>query len=240
MIRIAALILIAAFGLLPAFGQQHEAAPPADPNTAGDPNVISEELLAHESKQAEGQEEDAHAQFKQSPAVRFLGRILGIGPKAAYWMALVLNFLIVVGAIWLLARKALPATFRARTQAIRQQIEEARVASQEANRRLSDIEGRLARLDSEIHAMRTEAEREAASEEQRMHASAEADRRKILVNAEQEIAAAAKLARRELKAFAAELAVNLAERRLHIDPQTDQALVNEFVRQLGENQKERA
>ena len=43
------------------------------------------------------------------------------------------------------------------------------------------------------------------------------------------------MARRELKAYAATLAVNLAEKKIHVDPQTDEALVNSFVRELGGN-----
>jgi F0F1-type ATP synthase membrane subunit b/b' len=55
--------------------------------------------------------------------------------------------------------------------------------------------------------------------------------------AELEIAAAAKAARRDLKAFSAELAVSLAEKKIQIDPETDQRLVSTFVSDLGKDGK---
>ena len=65
--------------------------------------------------------------------------------------------------------------------------------------------------------------------------AAEEDARKIVESAEQEIAAAAKSARRELKAFAADLAVSLAKRQIHVDTSTDQALLRSFAQQLSAN-----
>ncbi|HYL15109.1 MAG TPA: ATPase, partial [Terriglobales bacterium] len=59
------------------------------------------------------------------------------------------------------------------------------------------------------------------------------DARKIIQSAEQEIAAAAKSARRELKAYAADLAVSMAQRQIRVDSDTDQALVRTFADQLG-------
>ena len=48
-----------------------------------------------------------------------------------------------------------------------------------------------------------------------------------------DIAAAAKLARRELTTYAANLAVSLAARQIEVDPATDQALVQGFARELS-------
>jgi F-type H+-transporting ATPase subunit b len=82
--------------------------------------------------------------------------------------------------------------------------------------------------------MRETAEREAAAEEQRIRAAAEEDKRKIVESAEQEIEAAAKLARRELTSFVADLAVSLAETRISVDASTDQALVRNFADRLND------
>jgi len=46
---------------------------------------------------------------------------------------------------------------------------------------------------------------------------------------------AAKAARRELKAYAADLAVSLATKQIHVDPATDQALLRNFAQQLSAN-----
>jgi F-type H+-transporting ATPase subunit b len=86
--------------------------------------------------------------------------------------------------------------------------------------------------------MRHEAEREAASEDEKLRRQAAEDVRRVMAASEQEIAAAASLARRELKAYAAELAVVLAEKRIQIDQDTDAALVRGFAEQLGNGRRE--
>jgi F-type H+-transporting ATPase subunit b len=112
-------------------------------------------------------------------------------------------------------------------------MEEARKASEEANERLSAIEKRLARLDDEVQTMRATAEKEAVAEEERIKAATAEEARKIAEAAGQEIAAAAKTARRELTAYAADLAVTLAKKQIHVDTATDQSLVRRFADQLS-------
>jgi F-type H+-transporting ATPase subunit b len=189
------------------------------------------EELAQESREAAG--EDQTAQFKQSPSVRLLARLTGLKPQHAYWLSLVLNFAVVAGVIVWASRKYLPGLFRSRTAQIQKAMDEARRASEEANQRLEAIAARLSRLDAEIKELRQAAEKEAAAEEARIQAAAEEDGRKIVLSAEQEIAAAAKAARRELTAYAASLAVSLAARQIRVDQATDQALLRGFVAELS-------
>ena len=111
-------------------------------------------------------------------------------------------------------------------------MQEAQRASEEARRKLADIESRLMRLDAEIGAIRDEAEKEGSAEEERIKRAAEEDARKIVASAQQEIAAAAKAARRQLTAYAADLAVGLAQKQIHVDAATDQALVRGFAGQM--------
>ena len=192
-----------------------------------------EKELEEASREAAG--EDATAEFKQSATVRWLARVTGLTPFAAYWVFVVLNFVIVALLLVLVMRSKLPAAFRARTENIREGIAEARRASEEAQRRLGEIESRLAKLDSEIAVMAANAEAEAQKEEARILAAAQEDKRKIVEAAEQEIGAAARLARSELRAYVSELAVALAEKRIHVNTSTDQELVRTFVDQLGKN-----
>ena len=178
-------------------------------------------------------EEDPTAQFKHSASVRLLSRITRLSTDDAYWLAVVLNFAIVVGAIWWFSKKNLPAMFRNRTASIQKSLEEARKASEDANKRLSEIESRLSRLDQEISGMRAMSEKEAAAEEERIKAGTAEESRRIVESAQQEIAAATKAARRELTAYAADLAVTLASRQMKLDATTDQALVRRFAQQLS-------
>jgi F-type H+-transporting ATPase subunit b len=197
---------------------------------------LSQELVK-ETREAAG--EDDAAKFKHSPAVRLIAKLTGLNLEHAYWVCVLLNFVIIAAAIFWLSKKNLPGLFRNRTASIQKAMEEARQASEDANRRLAEIEARLSKLDTEIGGMRATAEKEAAAEEQRIKTTAAEDARKIVESAEQEITAAAKSARRELKAFAAELAVSLATKQIQVDPATDQALLRNFAQQLSANGSEK-
>jgi len=193
--------------------------------------------LAHESREAAGEEKDEMEEFKHSPSVQLIHRITGLSVQASYWLSVVINFAVIAVVLIWAGRKYLPGMFRDRTAAIQKAMQEAQKASEEARRKLADIEARLQRLDVEIGMMRDAADREGESEEARIKAAAEEDARKIVVAAEQEISAAAKTARRQLTAYAADLAVGLAQKQIHVDPATDQRLVRNFAGQLGAAQE---
>jgi F-type H+-transporting ATPase subunit b len=189
--------------------------------------------LAHETREAAGEEQDETAEFKQSGSVQLVARLTGMSLQHAYWFCVLLNFVVIAAAIFWAGRKYLPGMFRDRTAAIQKAMQEAQKASEEARRRLADIESRLMKLDVEIGMMRDAAEKEAAGEEARIQAAAKLDAEKIIASAEQEIAAAIKAARRDLTAYAADLAVALAQKQIRVDAATDQALVKNFAGQLS-------
>lgn len=200
---------------------------------AGKQLTVAQEDRVREKES--GQETDPSEALRNSPAVRGLARMTGMSSNQAYWVSVAFNFLIVVAVLVFLLRKSLPAAFKARNESIQRRVEEARKSSEEARRRLSDVEGRLSRLDAEIAGMRSESEESARAEEERILTESEAERRRIVSSAEQEIAAAAGNARRELKAYAAALAVDLAEQKIKIGKDADQTLVREFTAQLGKD-----
>jgi F-type H+-transporting ATPase subunit b len=115
------------------------------PANAAAQNAPANAAPAHESSG-----EDETAQFKHSASVQLISKITGLSLDGAYWLAVTLNFAIVAGLIAWFAKKNLPAMFRARTAYIQKSLEEARKASEDANRRLAEIESRLGRLDDEI------------------------------------------------------------------------------------------
>jgi F-type H+-transporting ATPase subunit b len=197
--------------------------------SAGSPS----QELAKQSREAAGEEKGENEEFKKSASIQFLARVTGMSLEHAYWLAVLLNFAVIAGAVIWISRSKLPGVFRSRTQSIQKAMEEARRASQDANRRLADIEARLSKLDVEVRSMRDMAEQESVAEEARIREASEEDTRKIVESAEQEIDAAAKLARRELKAYAAELAVSVARQQIRVDTSTDHALVQNFSEQLG-------
>ncbi len=192
--------------------------------------------LAHETREAAGEEADETAVFKQSPSVQLIAKWTGMNLQHAYWLSVLSNFVVIAVVILWAARKYLPGAFSARTAAIQKAMQEAQKASEEARRRLAEIESRLMKLDVEIGMMRDAAEKDAAAEEARIQAAAQEDARKLVEAAQQEIAAAAKAARRELTAYAADLAVGLARKQIHVDAATDQALVRNFAGELGSSE----
>ena len=221
---LAALVCVAA----PVFAQNS--------SSAGTASVSEENSPPNAKTPAENtanNSEDETAQFKHSPSVRFLAKITGLSVDGAYWLAVLLNFAIVVVVIAWASKKNLPAVFRNRTASIQKSIEEARRASEDANRRLSEVEARLGRLDQEIAEMRATSEKEAAAEEERIKAASAEDARRMVESAEQEIASATKAAKRDLTAYAADLAVSLAAKQIQVDQPTDQALVRNFGQQLS-------
>jgi F-type H+-transporting ATPase subunit b len=164
--------------------------------------------------------------------------MLGIqDPKTAYWVFWILNAAILALLLHMFIGRKIPGMFRNRTSTIQRGIEEARKASAEASARLTAIEARLAALDSEIASMRTSAEQEGRAEEERLRAATEEEKRSILASAEQEITAAANVARRDLKNYAAELAVQLAEKRIAVTEADDRALLQKFSNSLGNGGK---
>jgi len=233
-------VLLLAFGI-PAFGQergeQHADKPAASgeqkqapAHAASRPGFGAQ--LAEASNEAAGESEE-NAEFKYSPSVHWFASLLHADLRTAYWISLALNFAVVAIVVVVLWRANVPALFRQRTAGIQKAMEEARRASEDAGRRLAEIEKRLGRLDAEIGALQQQAEREAAAEEEKIRGAAAEEAQRVFRAAEQEISAAAQTARRDLTAYAAELAVSLAQKRIQVDPQTDRALVRTFAQELG-------
>jgi len=144
------------------------------------------------------------------------------------------NFFVLAGGLGYLAVKNAGPFFLSRSQQIRKDMVEAQEARRQAEARAADVDRRLASLEGEIASLRAESLNEAESETERLARQTAAEIAKIQAHAEQEITAAGKAARSELKRYAAELAVQLAEQRIRsrMTPETQEALVRGFVRDL--------
>ncbi len=181
---------------------------------------------------------DENDQYIHSPAVRALGAKIGLNAEQAATAFTVANFVVLAALIgWFLA-KTLPKTFRDRNTAIQKSLVDARTATEEASARLSTVEERLSKLDEQIAALRAQADKDSALDEQRIKASVEEEKQKILATAEQEITAATALAHRQLQQYAAELAIDQAARKLIVTAETDRLLVQNFAKRLiGDDSK---
>jgi F-type H+-transporting ATPase subunit b len=225
-----AVLALALFSAVPSgITQAQENAKPA--------SGVAEQTGKPETLQAKDQEKAAEEEnaIRHSSAVKFIARKTGLTDDQAYWLCIGLNFAIVFGSIVVMLRKKLPGYFSGRTSTIQKGIEEARKSSEEARQRLTEVEGRLSRLDTEIASMRREADENAKAEEQRILAAGEEERRRIVASSEQEIEMTANAARRELKSYVSELAIELAEKKIRVSKDADEALVRSFTAQMGKD-----
>jgi F-type H+-transporting ATPase subunit b len=214
----------------------HAKAQEPTPTNAGGGRLSSPEARSPEKNK---QEVDQNDQYLHSATVRKLGAMIGLNAEQAATAFTVANFVVLAAFVgWFLA-KTLPKTFRNRNSAIQKELVDARTATEEASARLSSVEERLSKLNDQIAAMRAQAEKDSALDEQRIKASVEEDKLKILAAAEQEIAAATALAQRQIQQYAAELAIDQATRKLVVTAETDRLLVQSFARRLmGDESKE--
>ncbi|MDQ2835236.1 MAG: ATP synthase F0 subunit B [Acidobacteriota bacterium] len=203
--------------------------PQTQPDNAGGGRLSSPEAQSPETNKAET---DENEQYLQSPSVKALGAKMGMKPQQAATVFTVANFLVLAILIGWFLLKTLPKTFRNRNTAIQKHLVDARTATEEANARLNSVESRLGKLDSQIAAMRAQAETDSAADEQRIKASLEEDKQKILAAAEQEIAAATTLAQRQIQQYAAELAIDQAAKKLVVSAETDRLLIQAFAERL--------
>lgn len=144
------------------------------------------------------------------------------------------NFVILAGVLGYMISKRAGAFFGGRTEQIQKDIREASRLRQDAERRAAEIERRLASLPAEIEQLRRAAQEEMAAEGERLRRETEAALEKIREQAQQEIASIASAARQELKAYSADLAVALAERKLRelLTRERDAELVGAFLENL--------
>lgn len=224
------LCLLALFSAAPRtiMAQQH-------PEPAAQPSI---ETPAEESKnpprtEAAKSEEAENDQYRHAPIVQSLARLMHMDVETAARTFEIFNVSVVVLGIVIPLVRIMPRLLRKRTQKIQLDMESARKTTEDANRRLSAVEAKLASLDNEIAKFRTEVEDQIAQDEQRGKAALEEERNRIVASAEAEISVAAAQARRSLRHFAADLAIDQAARQLVLTPETDRALIAEFVNDAG-------
>ncbi len=145
-----------------------------------------------------------------------------------------INFAIVASVIVWVFGKLLPPVFRKRAEAVSSAITNATSAKAAADAQLRDAETRLANLQKEVAELRAFAERESAAEVERLRAATQSDVQKIAVAVKAEVEAAERAARLELKALAANLAVDGAESLLvkQLTPKAQESLISNFVKSL--------
>jgi len=175
--------------------------------------------------------------------------IYAIAPEsgAAHWydnpvallanplFARILNLALFIGVMYLILRRPIGGLLQSRRETIRRDLMRAQEERDAALAKLEEVEVRLTRLNAEVETIRERAEREAAEESARIKRSTEEDARKLRQQAERDIENATKVAKQDLRRFAAEQSVRLAEEMIRRDlrPEDDARLMNSYVEELG-------
>jgi len=225
--------LTASMAFLPSRACAQATTPAASPTSTAATDA-GHSQAAPDSKPVDPEEEQINA-FLQAPAVRALARLLHLNLKTADNLFLTIDFAIIVLAIGIPLGRVMPKIIRKRSMTLQHNLTTARKLQEDARTRLQAVEAQLAKLDGEIQKYREEMEEELKKDEVHMKASIEEEKARIVAAAEQEISVAAIHARRGLRKFAAELAVDRAAGKLALTPETDRALIAEFSASMSQN-----
>jgi F-type H+-transporting ATPase subunit b len=232
LIRILSVAFFAAFSIAPFCVQRSAAQQPAS-----EQQQVSEPVAAQASsaptERAQSEEEKRTESFLHSDNVKAIAKTLHLSVEATDALFLIINFAIIFFAIVIPLVKIMPRVFRKRSQTLVYDLKTAREATEAAQMRLSAVETKLTGLDKEITELRAQVDEESKKDEARIRTEMEQECERIVASAGQEIEAAATQARRNLRAYAAQLAIDNATKQLKLTQEADRALVAEFVSQVA-------
>jgi F-type H+-transporting ATPase subunit b len=222
-------------------GRAMQAAPAAQSNPAAQSSITPAQAKRRkeiEQKKIDNPEPGDEVNiYRHSATVQKFANVFGVSVEIMSRWLEGLNFLVVLACIvWFLAR-VMPKTLRARTERIQRELHQARTVTEDANRRLASVEERLARLDTEINGIKTQAQQDAVDKEKQMRVALEEEKQLILDSSTQEIAAASSKAQSQLKRMTAELAIERAKHKIAVSAEADRSLVETFVVDLGKERR---
>jgi F-type H+-transporting ATPase subunit b len=229
---LAALVfLAAALAVAPNRATAQESAPAAQSQTASAANGTAK------SDAAPTQEEQENGFRFNGPLVKWAARTLNLPVETTARIFEFLNFAIIFFVLAIPLGRLFPKIIRKRSLTLVQSLQTAREATENANARLSAVEARLAGLDQEIAKYRAQVEQESLQDEARIKATIEEESARIVAAGEQELSVAAAQARRGLRHYAADLAIEQATKQMALSPETDRALIAEFIGDVAQGGK---
>lgn len=212
------------------------------PKQAPPPGLTAKSALPPRAEKVDAPESNSELEaFRHSAAVKKIAHDMGWNTEFTAKLFEDINSAIMIGLILWLVFRFIPNMYRKRSQALDKQILDAALATSRANERLAIVEERLSKLDVEIETIRQQSERDSAEDQRRIHESLEAEKQRLMASVDQEIEAAGANARRELKQYAASLAIDRAMSEIRLTPDQDRALVRSFGSNLpaGNHHEER-
>ena len=200
------------------------ATPVAQTSAASSTSEAATKPEAADSEQAQ-----TNAFRLEGPVVKWTAKTFNMSLETTASIFEILNFAIIFFGIGIPLFRWLPRFLRNRGEKLRSDLESARKTTAEASARLSAIEAKLSGLDGEIAQIRSQVEEESKQDEARIKSTIGEESARIVAAAEQEISVTAAQARRSLRHFAADLAIDQAAQQLVLTPENDHALIGEFL-----------
>lgn len=145
------------------------------------------------------------------------------------------NLAIFVSVLIYFSRKPLSDAFKARREVIRAELIKAEEEKKAALAKLTEAEAKLAGIEAEKKTIMESARAEIEIEKQRLAAQAEAEAAKLHDQAAGEIIRIRQVAHKQLRRFAVEESIRLAEEELRsrLDSESDARLVKSGIQAIG-------
>ncbi len=187
------------------------------------------------AKEAPKTEQEQADVYRHAPVVKAIAKALHMDVETVARISEFINFGIIFLVVAIALVRVMPRVLRKRSQTVSHNIAEARKQTEDANARLTAVEAKMANLDGEIAKFRAEIEAESLQDEVRIKAALKDESDRMVQAAEQEIEVAAAQAKRALRHFAADLAIDQAARQMVLTPEADRALIAEFVGDMAKS-----
>jgi F-type H+-transporting ATPase subunit b len=148
-----------------------------------------------------------------------------------------LNFLILVGLLYYFLKNKMkvPDRFKEDYEKIQSSIESARIAKEEAEKKLAELDQRLSKLNDEIVRLKAAAAKEADEEKKKILEAAQKEAERIVEQAHRDIDFEVENARKALRKQLADQAVNrsreIIERELN--DQDQKRLISDYIERFG-------
>lgn len=168
----------------------------------------------------------------ESAFMKFYNQYLNV-PGFEAWKFL--NLAIFVAFMIYVLKKPLGEAFNAKREAIRSELIKAEAEKAAANAKLTEVEGKLAQLDTEKNAIADEAKAEAAEEKKRIVEQARLEANRLKAQAESELARLEAQSRSSLRRFSAEESIRLAEEKVkaQLNGDVDSRLIRAGIAEIG-------
>jgi F0F1-type ATP synthase membrane subunit b/b' len=146
------------------------------------------------------------------------------------------NLALFVGLmVYVLMKADIRGAFRARGESIKAELEKARTERDAALAKLKEVEERLAGMSEQISSINQRSKTEVEQERKRIAQSTQEEVAKLTAQAQRDIENAAKVAKNDLRNFAAEQSIRMAEDLIRRDmrPEDDARLMMHNVEEMG-------